>query len=300
MTAANAAPPPSASRGILFMLLTMAMFVSMDTLAKYLTATYAVPQVVWARYAFHMLVLTIYLRGRILPTLRTRVLKLQLLRSLAMVITTAVFFLGLHYVPLATASAIMFVGPLVVTALSMPLLGEHVGPRRWVGVMIGFAGALVIIRPGTAVFELAALLPLGAACGYALYQIMTRMVARTGEPPMTSLVYTALLGAVFTSIFAPFFWTAPDLEGWLLMAAMGLFGGLGHFTLIKAFEAAPAPVITPFGYTSIVWATILGLVVFGDLPDLATFAGAGLIIASGLYVFHRERQAEQRAKAARA
>lgn len=277
------------------MLLTMLLFVSMDSMAKYLSRDYPVPQVVWARYAFHMLVLVVYLRGRVLPTLRTRAPRLQLLRSVAMVVTTGVFFLGLSFVPLATASAIMFIGPLLVTALSMPLLGEHVGPRRWAGVCIGFLGALVIIRPGTEVFELAALLPLCAACGYALYQIMTRMVARTGEPPMTSLVYTALLGAVLASLAVPFFWQTPDLEGWLLMAVMGLFGGLGHFTLIKAFEAAPAPVITPFGYSSIVWATLLGLLVFGELPDLLTFAGAGVIILSGLYVFHRERQAERNA-----
>ena len=276
------------------MLLTMLLFVSMDSMAKYLSRDYPVPQVVWARYAFHMLILVIYLRGRVLPTLRTRAPRLQMLRSVAMVVTTGVFFLGLSFVPLATASAIMFVGPLVVTALSMPLLGEHVGPRRWAGVAVGFVGALVIIRPGTEVFDLAALLPLCAACGYALYQIMTRMVARTGEPPMTSLVYTALLGAVLASLAVPFFWVTPDFEGWLLMAVMGLFGGLGHFTLIKAFEAAPAPVITPFGYSSIVWATLLGLLVFGELPDLLTFAGAGVIIVSGLYVFHRERQAERK------
>lgn len=279
------------------MLLTMLLFVSMDSLAKYLSRDYAVPQVVWARYAFHILVLAIYLRGQVLPALRTRAPKLQLLRSVAMVVTTGVFFLGLSFVPLATASAIMFVGPLLVTALSMPLLGEHVGPRRWAGVAVGFFGALVIIRPGTEVFDLAALLPLCAACGYAFYQIMTRMVARTGEPPMTSLVYTALLGAVLASLAVPFFWTTPDLEGWLLMALMGLFGGLGHFTLIKAFEAATAPVITPFGYSSIVWATLLGLLVFGELPDLLTFAGAGIIILSGLYVFHRERQAEKKRQA---
>lgn len=293
MTVLSAVKTSSASRGILFMLLTMLLFVSMDSMAKYLSRDYSVPQVVWARYAFHMLVLVVYLRGRVLPTLRTRAPRLQLLRSVAMVVTTGVFFLGLSFVPLATASAIMFVGPLLVTALSMPLLGEHVGPRRWAGVVIGFFGALVIIRPGTEVFELAALLPLCAACGYAFYQIMTRMVARTGEPPMTSLVYTALLGAVLASLAVPFFWQTPDLEGWLLMAVMGLFGGLGHFTLIKAFEAAPAPVITPFGYSSIVWATLLGLLVFGELPDLLTFAGAGVIILSGLYVFHRERQAER-------
>lgn len=294
MTARNALPTQNAGRGILFMLLTMMLFVSMDTIAKYLGQYYPVPQVVWGRYAFHMLILLIFLRWRIFKVWHTRAPKLQLLRSVAMVVTTGVFFLGLTFVPLATASAIMFIGPLLVTALSMPLLGEHVGPRRWAGVCIGFLGALVIIRPGTEVFQLAALLPVIAACGYALYQIMTRMVARTGEPPMTSLVYTALLGAVFASLAVPFFWQTPDLEGWILMALVGLGGGLGHFTLIKAFEAAPAAVIVPFGYTSIVWATLFGYIIFGDIPDLPTFAGAGIIILSGLYVFHRERQAERR------
>lgn len=288
---------PSVSRGILFMLLTILLFVTMDTIAKYLAQSYPVPQVVWGRYAFHMLVLLVFLRGRSFTVLRTRAPKLQLLRSVAMVLTTAVFFLGLSFVPLATASAIMFIGPLLVTALSMPLLGEHVGPRRWAGVAIGFIGALVIIRPGTEVFELAALLPLAAACGYALYQVMTRMVARTGEPPMTSLLYTALLGVVFASIAVPFFWQAPDLEGWILLALVGIGGGLGHYTLIKAFEAAPAAVIVPFGYTSIVWATLFGFIIFGEVPDLLTFVGAGIIIVSGLYVFHRERQAERHRQA---
>lgn len=295
MTALSADQTSSASRGILLMVITLAFMVSMDTIAKYLTQWYPIPQVVWARYAFHMLVLLIYLRGRSFMVLRTKVLKLQLLRSVMMIVTTAVFFLGLSQLQLASASAILFLGPLLVTALSMPLLGEHVGPRRWAGVAVGFVGAMVIIRPGTDVFELAALLPLTAAFGYAFYQIMTRMVARTAEPPMTSLFYTALLGAVLTSVFVPFFWQTPDLKGWLLMVVMGCCGGIGHFTLIKAFEAAPAAVITPFGYTSIVWATLYGYFIFGDIPDLPTFAGAAIIIASGLYVFHRERQAERRA-----
>lgn len=293
MTPLTAVPTPSASRGILLMVLTVVFMVTMDTIAKYLTRDYPVPQVVWARYAFHMLVLLLYLRGRALLVLRTRVLKLQLFRSVVMVLTSGVFVLGLSFVPLASASAILFVGPLLVTALSMPLLGEYVGPRRWAGVCVGFVGALVIIRPGTGVFEVAALLPLAAACGYALYQILTRRVARTDEPPMTSLAYTALLGAVITTLFVPFFWVTPDLEGLVLMTLLGLFGGLSHFTLIKAFEIASAPTLSPFGYTSIVWATLYGYFVFNELPDLPTFLGAGIIIVSGLYVFHRERAAER-------
>ncbi len=293
MTISRAATTSSASRGILLMVVTIVFMVSMDTIAKYLTQHYPVPVVVWGRYAFHMLVLLLFLRGRAVTVLRTKVLKLQLLRSVMMVITTGVFFLGLSHISLASASAILFLGPLLVTALSMPLLKERVGPRRWLGVCVGFIGTLVIIRPGTDVFEIAALFPLFAAFGYAFYQIMTRMVARTAEPPLTSLAYTALLGAVFTSLFVPFFWETPDLEGWLLMAAMGLLGGIGHFTLIKAFEMAPAAVITPFGYTSIIWATLYGFFIFGEIPDLMTFVGAAIIIASGLYVFHRERAAER-------
>ncbi len=276
------------------MLATMFFFVSMDTLAKQLVETYPAAQVVWARYIFHMALLAVLLNRRFAVHLRTGNLKLQLFRSALLIVTTGFFFLGLRHNQLVVASSIMFLGPILVTALSAPLLKEPVGIRRWAGVVAGFVGAIVILRPGTEVFQLTSLLPLAAACSYSLYQITTRRLAQQKEPPVTTLCYTALLGAVVMSVVAPFDWKPPTAEVWAIMVLIGVIGGVGHFTLIKAFENAPAATITPFGYSSIIWATAYGFAVFGDLPDLWTAAGAAIIILSGLYIFHREQVRAQR------
>lgn len=276
-------------RGILWMLLTMFLFASINAVAKYLALTYPVPQVVWARYAFHLLLLLLLLRASLPRVTASRRLGLQLTRSLLMVTTTAMFFTGIHFIPLADAGAIMFVAPVLVTALSVPLLGEPVGPRRWAAVVFGFAGALIIIRPGAGVMHAAAFLPFGAACLHALYQIITRKVS-AADAPLTSLVYTALIGVVVSSAVVPFFWTAPDAAGWALMVLLGMLGGGGHFAMIKAFEAAPAATVTPYGYTILLWATLFGFVLFADLPDHWTVVGALVIVLSGLYIFHREQR----------
>ncbi len=289
-TTLSPATPGAARRGILWMLLTTLLFVSMDSLAKQLSQTYPVPQVVWARYVFHVLLLALYLRGRVPRTLRTGHLGLQLLRSVFLLGATGLFFTALSFIPLAEASAIMFVAPILVTALSLPLLGEHVGPRRWASVVVGFGGALIIIRPGSEAMDVAALFALGAAGSYAFYQITTRKLAHS-DPPLTTLAYSALIGAIVTSLVVPAFWVQPDAAGWLAMVGLGLFGGVGHFALIKALESAPAATVTPFGYAALLWATLFGFVLFGDLPDLWTIVGAAIIAASGLYIFHRERAA---------
>ncbi|MCB2102229.1 MAG: DMT family transporter [Rhodobacterales bacterium] len=287
------AQPPSTGqrnepgRGIAWILLTMLLFVSMDTLAKHLAATYPVAQVVWARYTFHFLLLAAILHRRLPDVARTKRLGFQAGRALLLAGTTALFFTGLRYVPLASASAMMFIAPLMVTGLSVPLLGERVGPRRWAAVAVGFVGAMIIIRPGTAAMDLAMLLPLGAAFLYAFYQIATRELSRT-DAPMTTLVYTALVGGLVSSLVVPFSWQAPTAGDWGLMVLMGLFGGTSQFALIKAFQSAPASVVTPFSYSSLIWATTLGFLVFGDLPDGWTVVGALVIAASGLYVFARE------------
>ena len=270
----------------------MFLFVSMDTLAKYLTQTYPVLQVVWARFFFHAVWLALYLRGQLPRYLRSQRLGLQLGRGVCLVATTFLFFSAIALLPLAEASAIMLVGPLVVTALSVPLLGEHVGPRRWVSVAVGFGGALIIIRPGTEVMQWASLLPLAAACIYGLYQISTRVLSRH-DPPFTTLLYTVSVGLPLTTLLLPWIWVWPDAWGWLLMACVGLLGGLSHFTLIKAFSVAPAVVVTPFSYSNMIWAISLGFVVFNELPDRWTVIGASIIAASGLYIFYREQKLKQ-------
>jgi drug/metabolite transporter (DMT)-like permease len=288
------ARPGGARRGILWMLLTTLFFVSMDALAKHLSQSYPVPQVVWARYVFHVLLLALLLGGRMRGVMRTERLGLQLLRSVFLLCATGLFFTALSYIPLAEASAIMFVAPILVTALSMPLLREHVGPRRWASVVVGFGGALIIIRPGGDGMELTALFALGGATSYAFYQITTRLLSRS-DRALTTLAYSALVGALASSAVVPFFWVAPDLAGWAGMVGLGLLGGTGHFALIKAFQTAPAATVTPFGYAALIWATLYGFVLFGDLPDLWTVVGAAIIATSGLYIFHREHVARRSA-----
>ena len=266
----------------------MLLFVSLDTCAKYLGQLYPVPQVVWARFFFHGLWLVLYLGPRLRQIAVTRRPGLQVLRALFLLTTTILFFTGLSFLPLVDASAIMLTGPLIVTALSVPLLGEFVGPRRWASIAVGFIGALVIIRPGSGVMQVAALFPLGAACLYALYQITTRKLSQI-DRPLTTLLYSVSVGVPVTTLALPFFWVTPDLKGWLLMAGLGLLGGVSHFTLIKAFQASTVGTVAPFSYSNLIWATLLGYLVFDDLPDKWTVIGAIILVGSGLYIFHRER-----------
>lgn len=261
----------------------------MDAVGKYLTQSYPVFQITWARFFFHAVWLILFLRWRLVTVVRTRRLGLQLARGSLMLIANTLFIAGVSVMPLVSTNSILLVSPLVVTALSVPLLGEHVGPRRWACVVAGFIGALIIIRPGSGAMQWAALLPLGAACSFALYQIATRQLSQSDQP-LTTLFYSAAVGAPITCLIMPFIWVAPDWQGWVMMAGMGLIGGISHFTLIKAFTAAPAAVVSPFNYTNLIWATVLGFIVFNELPDGWTLVGALIIIVSGLYAFFREQQ----------
>lgn len=271
------------------MTLTVALFVCMDTIGKFLVQTYPVLQVTWARFFFHALALALVLRGRVLYTARSRQTLLQVGRGALMLSANLLFIAGVTVLPLISANAVLLVSPLLVTALAVPLLGEHVGVRRWTCVGAGLCGALIIIRPGFSVFQWASLFPLGAACCFALYQIATRQVSRH-DTAMTSLFYTVSVGAPVTTLLMPFVWVTPDLKAWILMCGMGLIGGISHFTLIKAFTVAPAAVVSPFNYTNLVWATLLGFLVFNELPDRWTLLGAVIICTSGLYAFFREHK----------
>jgi drug/metabolite transporter (DMT)-like permease len=170
----------------------------------------------------------------------------------------------------------------------VPLLGEKVGIRRWIAVLIGLASVFIIIRPGFAAMHWAALLPLATAACFSLYQIATRVLSRS-DSAATTYVYSAVVGMVATSMIAPFEWRAPDLAGWIGLALLGLIGGLSHFLMIRAFAQAPASLLAPFAYAQLIWATVIGFLWFGDFPDLWTLLGAALITASGIYVVYRER-----------
>ena len=206
-------------------------------------------------------------------------------------LTTGLFNAGIKFVPLATATTIMFLSPIITTVLSVFILKEHVGIRRWAGVAMGFAGATIVVQPWTAfsgTFNIGVLFLPAAAVTNASYQIATRSVR--ADDPRTSLLLTAAFGAAISSLILPWFWQWPNVYGWTLLIASGAAGALGHYCIIKAFSHAPASVVAPFSYSSLIWATLLGYVIWGDLATSYTFwTGAALIIASGLYIFWRER-----------
>lgn len=279
------------SIGILWMLATMFCFISLDAVMKHLLESYSLVQVTWGRFFFATLVAVAACGPRIGTLVVTRAPGLQLSRSLLLMTTTGVFNAGIRTTPLATATTIMFMSPILVTLLSMPLLGEKVGWRRWAGIVLGFTGAIIVVRPwqeGLGGTGSGMLLLLVAALLNANYQILTRKVRH--DDPLTSLLYTAAAGALVTSAMVPWFWVWPTVFDWLLLVLTGVAGGIGHLCLIRAFRQAPASVVAPFTYSSLVWAALFGFAIWGDWPDLWTWSGAAVIIGSGLYIFHRERQ----------
>jgi len=288
-------PPPLATvsrAGILWMVMTMMLFVCMDTCAKYLVGLYPTMEVVWGRYFFQVVILLVVLGPRLRTIMKTQSLPFQLVRSLFLLGATLCFFSGLSTIQVAEASAIMFTAPLILTALAPFVLKEKVGIRRWASVLIGFAGAMIIIRPGQDAIAVGAFWVLGAAACYACYQISTRLLSGQ-DSVLTTLFYSALLGAIIMSVVVPFDFQPPTPIDWAIMALAGLFGTLGHFCMIKALTLTEASKLAPYSYTNLIWATIIGYVLFNDLPDLWTFVGAGVIIASGLYIIHREHRIKQ-------
>ena len=280
--------PQNTRRGILLMVAGLAMFSIGEGAVKYLTAEYEIIQIVWARYTFHaLLFLIIFSRIGLKRQIATTRPWLQLGRSVLLVFATTFFFTAVRYLTLAEAISINFVSPLLVTVFSIMILGEHVGVRRWGAIMVGFVGVLIIIRPGLGIMHWAAALPLGTAVCYSLYQILTRIAART-EDAQTSLFWTSAVGVLVTSVAVPFAWTPPTPFAWTLMVGTGLFFGFGHYLLIKGFEVAPASMLAPFIYTQLIWVTIIGYILFGNFPDEFTLIGGAVVIASGLYVWHRE------------
>jgi len=272
------------------MLTAGALFVCLDAVGKYLTSDYPVVQITWARFFFHLALFPLLLgAGRWRLVVRTKRIGLHLVRSLLLVGANFSFFLAVKFIPLADATAIGFVAPLLLVAFSVLLLGETVGPRRWAAVAIGFVAVFAIIRPGFADVHWAMFLPLLVALCFSLYQITTRILGAT-DHWVTILFFTATGGLVVTSAVVPFVWVWPDLAGWGLMTLMGVFGAASHLVLIRAFTLARASVLAPFGYVQLVWSVLAGLIVFGDFPDGWTLGGAAVIAGSGLYVIFRERQ----------
>lgn len=270
------------------MLVSMSVVPVMDGFAKELSARYSVIEIVWARYFFHLLyLLPVVLVRYGVSALLPRHPGLQIVRGGLLLTSTILFFAAIAIMPIADALALVFISPLIVTALSPVFLDEKVGIRRWLAVSIGFIGALIIIRPGITAIDTGSMLALGAGAVYAIYMIATRKLSGSA-PPLVTLTFTALLGGVVMSVAVPFQWKTPTAVDFSMMAAMGGCAALGHYLLIKAFDHAPASVLAPFGYSEIVMATIIGFFFFGDFPDSITWIGVAVIITSGIYISLRE------------
>jgi drug/metabolite transporter (DMT)-like permease len=278
-------------RGIMLMCAGVSMFPFMNAAVKLLGAHYPVAQIVWARFTGHLVImLLVFLPRYGRRLLATRRPGVQIGRSLLMLVSNMVFVVAIARVPLATASAIGFTSPLIVTALSVPLLHESVGIRRWSAVIVGFAGALLVIRPGAALHDAAVLLVLLSSAAYALYQIATRWVGLY-EDAAVGIVFSALLGSLVMTAVLPFVFVMPQSPlDFLLFGSLGLLGGAGHYLVIRAFQYGPAAVIAPLGYVELIGTTILGYAIFGNFPDAWTWLGAAIIIASGVYIAFRERR----------
>jgi drug/metabolite transporter (DMT)-like permease len=287
---------PPLGRALPLFLLAGLCLSSLDATAKYLVRDHALFLVVWARYAGQMLVVTPFALQRAGPGFwRTRHPGMQLLRSAFLLGATLCFFAGLRYLPLAEASAITFIAPIFVVALSGPLLGERADRARWIACVVGFIGILVLSRPGSAIFHPATLLLLVAALCNALYYLTTRKLVQ--DSAYTTLFYSALVGTVGLSLALP--WQlgedAPGARDAMLFLLLGLLAGLGHWFVISAYLLAPAWLLMPFTYLQMIWATGYGYVVFGQLPDRWSAVGMAIIIGSGLWLALQERWRGRRA-----
>ena len=282
--------------GIALMTLSTAVFAAQDAVTKSLTATLPAGQIVCVRFAFFLAFACLLAsrQGGVRRAFRSAVPGRQLLRCLLMCSEIALFAYALRFLGLAEIHALFACFPLVVAALSVPVLGERVGPRRWFAVLAGLAGTLIILRPGSAVFDAHALLPLVCAVIYALYNLLTRQVSRH-DPFATSLVYFWLVGTLAAAPFALLDWRPPGAREALLLGALCASSILAHAMLIKALQLTEAVLLQPFHYLVLPWTMLIGTLVFGERVDAPTMLGAGIVVGSGLYVAWREHALAARA-----
>lgn len=280
-------------RGVLEMLAAVFCFALLDVTAKHLSQTYPVPMLVWARYALHFLLMILFLA----PSMRWQLVAtqrpvLQTVRALMLVGVTGFAMAAFRVLPLAETTALLFITPLIVALLAGPFLGEKLRIRHWLASLLGFVGVLLISRPdGDLNFEGLAFVLAAAAC-YSIYQIQTRQLSPT-ENTLTMLFYTALVGTISMTLAAPLYWGGP-LPDWgdaLMIASLGIYGGTGHFLLISAFRHAPATTLSPLLYVQLIWATLLGWIVFDHWPDGTTIFGMVIIAASSASLALLQRSA---------
>jgi drug/metabolite transporter (DMT)-like permease len=286
--------PPTVA-GVLVFTLGLSFIALADAMAKVLGQSMASPQVVWMYLVSVLIALMLYFgvrRQNLRKLAQTKRPWLQVARGFSILGSLTFIFASLQYLPLAEATVINFTGPLFMVALAGPMLGEKVGWRRWAAVIVGLVGAMIVVRPGSEVFQWAALLPIGSALFFAIFQLITRKLAGQ-DSAMTTLLYTQVVAAAGAVLTAPFFWTPVTAHqlGYAFLA--GVVGLAAHICMFNAFRLADASLLAPINYTRIVASVLLGYFMFGDLPDFYTIVGGAVIIGSGLFVIWRETQARR-------
>lgn len=283
-------PASSAATGGIVLIVTGTVLIAtMDVIVKHTSETYSILQITWLRFLVQIPILLVLAPPARVPALfKSTRPGLQALRAGLILLMSLSFFTAIHLIPLADAYAIMFLAPFLITALSVPALGETVDWRRWAAVIAGGVGVVLVIRPGMGVVEWGALMALLMAFCSAVFHLTTPILGRT-EDPVTSLYYGAILGSVVLLVVLPFVWVAPDALDWSLLVAIGVLGTLGQVFVMRAFQRLPASTLSPFLYLYLLWATGYGIVFFDEVPDVWTVAGGTLIVGAGFCMFRRER-----------
>lgn len=258
-------------------------------MAKYLTKSLPAAEIAWIRFLVFLLIMgpMVLAAGKPNAMRSTRPL-VQVFRGLALLSSSIFFIVALGHLPIAEAAATAFIAPVFVTGLSMVFLGEKVGMRRWSATMMGLFGVLIVVRPGTAAFDPAAIFPILSALGWAVALVLTRKISGA-DREITTMAFTALVGFLVMSVVVPFYWIVPNTTQIILGIGIGVAATVGHWIVVLAFRYADASVLAPFSYIQLVWVTLIGFFIFGEVPDAVTFTGAAIIIASGVYTAHRER-----------
>jgi len=272
-------------RGIALVVGATVLFAISDTTSKFLAGSLPVTEFIWFRYVLFLLMAAAMARGR---SIRSRRPGLQVARGLGVVGSSVLFVYGIKQMTMAQATTISFLSPLLITVLSIPLLKEVVGVRRWGAVMAGMLGMLIVVRPGTGGFQPAALFGVASSFCWAIALIITRKMAAI-DPPQTTILWSAGIGAGVLSLMLPLAFTWPTLPQVWLMLMLGVLASVGQWMVVLAHRHAGASLLAPFTYTQLIWVSIAGYLVFANVPDRWTLVGAGIIVASGLYTAHRER-----------
>jgi drug/metabolite transporter (DMT)-like permease len=276
-------------KGIALILASTVFLGLSDVTAKYLTSSLPSIEITWIRFMVFALIMTpAMVPGSPFFALKTQRRRLHLMRGATVLGSSLFFITGLGFLPIAEASATGFVAPLFVTALATIFLNEVVGLRRWIATAVGLLGVIIILRPGTGAFHMAAFFPLVSALAWACTLIMTRMLSGT-ERAITTMAYSSIAGVLILTALVPFVWVTPTWQAVALGVFIGIASTAGQWIVVLAFRYADASVLAPFSYTQLVWVSFLGFLLFGEVPDVWTVTGAAFIVASGLYTAHRER-----------